>query len=198
MGKRGEQKVARIIGCALELLTESGDQGLTMRQVAARAGMSLSNVQYYFTNKDALLLGLLDFYLAETLAGMEAQLANAPTEGPDRFRTVIAQSFDNPELEPVCRVFKEIWAIAERNPVLHEHLMDYYRRYVALLTAELQGIQPDCPPERIDQAVSLILPTIEGYAITRDALPLDGPAMAALLTTQVLGLIGHRCGTDVG
>ncbi len=36
------------------------------------------------------------------------------------------------------------------------------------------------------------MPLIEGYAITKDALPLDAAAMTQLVTGQVFALIGHR------
>ena len=47
-------KAEKVIDRALVLLRTEGDRGVTMRRVAQDADMSLSNVQYYFKNKDAL------------------------------------------------------------------------------------------------------------------------------------------------
>ena len=41
-------KAEKILDVALALLKTDGDYGVTMRQVAAHADMTLSNVQYYF------------------------------------------------------------------------------------------------------------------------------------------------------
>lgn len=186
---KSQQKVERIFECSLSLLRESGDHGLTMRQVAARSEMSLSNLQHYFKTKEALLAGLIDFYLQSCVAGVEQQLAGVGSKGAARLKALIGFSIENPEMSPICKVFKEIWAIAERNEKIHEQLMGYYRMFVERLSTELKAIAPDCKPGRIRQAASLVVPLVEGYAITRDALPLDPPAMTALITRQILELI---------
>jgi len=174
---------------ALELLREAGDQGLTMRQVAVRSGMSLSNLQHYFRNKDTLLVGLIDYYLEDCLQGMNSQLREIDADGPARFIAMVAFTLESPEAEPICRTFKEIWAIAERNPTIKNHLAVYYRTWVDLLGQELSAIAPDCPQQRIDQAVSMLVPLIEGYAVTRTALPLDAASMTTLIADQTLAMI---------
>jgi len=189
-GQRNPQKVALIISTALELLREAGDQGLTMRQVSVRSGMSLSNLQHYFKNKDALLIGLIDHYLEDCIAGMNMQLQEVKAKGPARFVAMVAFTLESPEAEPICRTFKEFWAIAERNPTIKSHLAGYYRTYVDLLGQELSAIAPDCPRDRIDQAVSMLVPLIEGYAVTRTALPLDAAEMTTLITDQTLAMVG--------
>ena len=56
-------KIEHILNCAMSILKESGDQGLTMRKIAEAADMRLSNVQYYFKTKELLLGALLEgFY----------------------------------------------------------------------------------------------------------------------------------------
>jgi len=64
-------KIEHLLNCAMDILKESGDQGLTMRKVAEAAGMSLSNVQYYFKTKELLLGALLEGYLLEYATSMQ-------------------------------------------------------------------------------------------------------------------------------
>ena len=190
MSVKTEQKMERIIVTALHILAEQGDQGLTMRQVAKRAQMSLSNVQYYFRNKDVLLAALIDFYLNESYETYHQFMATVSEQ--DQVEATIRFLLTNPDMEFVCRVFKELWAISERNEVVKKHLADHYRFYAKQLGNGLQALaSPACPQQNIDQAVSLILPLGEGFNITREAIPLDAEALVRFLTAEVLRLIGR-------
>lgn len=61
--------VDSLIEAALEILAESGDpNGLSMRAVADRAGISKSTIGYYFGSKDELLEACLDGYYARLAA----------------------------------------------------------------------------------------------------------------------------------
>ena len=184
------QKTELILVTALHILAEQGDQGLTMRQVAKRAEMSLSNVQYYFRNKDALLAALIDFYLNESYETYYKFIETVPEQ--DKTEATIRFLLINPDMEFVCRVFKELWAISERNDAVKKHLTNHYQFYAQQLGEGLQALAaPECPKKNIDQAVSLILPLVEGFQITRDAIPLDAEALVNFLTTEVLRLIGR-------
>ncbi len=184
-----EQKTSLIIDCALELLCKKGDKGLTMRQVAVSSKMSLSNVQYYFKNRDALLVGLIDYYLKECNESYDNHLKNVPDA--EKLSEIIRLSICNSESSTFCNVFKELWAIADRNQVVRDHLNDYYFFFAKKLHNELQTLAtPYCSSQRIDEAVSLILPLIEGYSITKNAIPIDTVEMVKLITNQIMKLIG--------
>ncbi|MEM7801184.1 MAG: TetR/AcrR family transcriptional regulator [Chloroflexota bacterium] len=186
---KAEQKKERIIVAAVDILAEHGDSGLTMRQVAKETQMALSNVQYYYRNKDALLAGLIDFYLNVCYEAYQRFVEKIP-EG-ERLEASIRFLLVNPEMETVCQVFKELWAISERNEAIKTHLNDHYRFYAEQLANELKAMAPpDCTQQQIDRAVSLILPLVEGYNITSDALPLNETELVKFLTAQVLSIIG--------
>jgi AcrR family transcriptional regulator len=189
MSTKTDIKKARIIECALELLCEQGDKGLTMRQVAVCSKMSLSNVQYYFKNRDALLVGLIDYYLKECNESYDSHLNNVPDA--EKLKRIISLSIGNSESSSVCNIFKELWAIADRNPIVKNHLNDYYKFFAKKLTNQLKVLAgPECADQSIDEAVSLILPLIEGYSITKNAIPLDTEGMITMITNQVMKIIG--------
>ncbi|MCG7962859.1 MAG: TetR/AcrR family transcriptional regulator, partial [Candidatus Thiodiazotropha taylori] len=73
-------KPEKIIDHALELLKTKGDHGLTMRQVAQRSEMSLSNAQHYFKNKDELLKAMADRYFGACIEDIRGQ-ASINVEG---------------------------------------------------------------------------------------------------------------------
>ncbi len=51
---------SKIQGAAKEIMAEKGFRGITMDQVAARAGISKATIYLYFENKDALLTRTLE------------------------------------------------------------------------------------------------------------------------------------------
>ena len=73
-------KMQRIINHGLALLKENGDHGLTMRQVAVNAGMSLSNVQYYFSTKNDLLKGMVDTYFQQCEKQFDEKMGSSDNE----------------------------------------------------------------------------------------------------------------------
>ena len=46
--ERGKNAVNKIMASAIEIFVDEGYGGLTMRKVAAKAGLALSNLQHYF------------------------------------------------------------------------------------------------------------------------------------------------------
>lgn len=183
----------KIIDCALELLKSQGDRGVTIRQVAAKAGISHSNVQYYFKNKDALLLAVANRYFEQCLSEMrvlpEVSAMSCVTDGHRESLEHFIRAFlvHGLEISEMCRIFREYWAIACRNDKIHDYLQQYYQQYAATVANKLR---PICREEaRLSKAVAIFVPMVEGYSITANALPEDLNKVTATLTTLLLELI---------
>ena len=182
-------KVTRIIECALALIREHGDHGLTMRQVAVQAEMSLSNVQYYFKNKNELLKGMVDYYFAECGTAFQTHMKNAAATSPEqKVENLIEYSLAKEGTPPeICIIFRELWAIAPRNEEINALLKTYYTAYAKEIHDFLAplAVHPDCVPK----AVSIILPFFEGYSVTSSALPLEREKIAPLLKEFILSTL---------
>ncbi|SHG79595.1 TetR/AcrR family transcriptional regulator [Ferrimonas marina] len=180
-------KVSVILTAALTLLKSKGDQGLTMRQVANSAGMTLSNLQYYFKNKDALLIGMADHYFeqcSQLLLAYEQEQGRV--EDAQALQALIRFHLEHTrELSDMCRTFRELWAIETRNDTIAEHMRAYYQR----LAGQLQHlIEPLLPEQQGVRAVCLLLPYFEGYSLTGRSLPLDSEVLSAQLTEMAMTL----------
>lgn len=62
-----EEKRAEIIAAATVLFTESGFDETSMSKVAAAAGVTTNTIYWYFDDKDALLVAVLDHVLGSAL-----------------------------------------------------------------------------------------------------------------------------------
>ncbi len=77
------QTYDQIVRAVLEVLEETGIHKLSVRAVAARAGVSTGTVQYYFVSKDELLEACLDEYYERLSEEGRQLLALVPTDGRD-------------------------------------------------------------------------------------------------------------------
>lgn len=78
-----------MLRCALEAFVEQGYHGTTVRDIARRLKQTVPTIYYYYENKQALLVALLDASINDLLARCNAALESC-TAGPvDRFSTLI-------------------------------------------------------------------------------------------------------------
>ena len=117
-----------ILDCALDLLKETGDAGLTMRKLAHRADMRLSNVQSYFKSRDDALKAMATRYFAECTAQIrQLKMVNRGLALRQRARVLILTGLHNgDDVSDIYRIFRELWAISSRNDAIRDHMADYY------------------------------------------------------------------------
>ncbi|WP_196223261.1 TetR/AcrR family transcriptional regulator [Roseibium sp. RKSG952] len=182
-------KELRILDCALKLLIETGDAGLTLRKLAESADMRLSNVQYYFRSRDDLLAAMVARYFSECTAQMVQLMrqSQARTLRDRVYFFIRAGLVHGDELSDMCRAFREIWAISSRNDVIDQCLMGYYRSVADVLAEFVIG--GETGTKSADRLMTLLVPYFEGYSITARSLPLDAGAAATMLTELALSVL---------
>ncbi len=187
-------KIDHIYACTTALLKEVGSEGLSMRKVAQKAGMSLSNVQYYFKTKELLLAGLLKSFLEEytkTLEQYTPDAGNGPQKNIQQLLIVVLESH---ETEDCVFLFKELWVIAQRNPGVGKAMEDYYQHLFTIIETILKKTtSQSIDPCALKKAASILMPFMEGYWITRSTLPVVPSALAE----QMAKLIVHTMNKTV-
>ncbi len=184
----GQEKKSHIIAATLVVLKEVGSEGLTMRRVATQAGISLGNLQYHFKGKPALLAGLGAHYFAKC-ATMLDNYQHQPISGPAeaQMRRLILHFLDHLDhINDMCRIFREMWALAARDETIQAQLMHYYQELTAKLVDRLAPLTTS--PDAAQRAASLLLPYFEGYSIMAGALSMDKKAIADMLTHICMNL----------
>jgi len=130
-----------ILDCTLDLFKELGDAGLTMRKLAHRADMRLSNVQSYFKSRDDALKAMATRYFAECTAQIRQLTVDNPNLAlRERARVLILTGLHNgDDVSDMCRIFRELWAISSRNDAIRDHMADYYRTFSTLIAEFVLG-----------------------------------------------------------
>lgn len=176
----------------MSLLKESGEQGLSMRKIADKAEMRLSNLQYYFKTRELLLSALLGEFLEEYSRSMQAIQFEAGQGPEQRLQKVLEFILTDLEKGECAVIFKEIWAIAERNCTVRASLDSYYQDLLQMLVNILKNIAPlHVQPQKLQQAACLLLPFIEGYCLTHKNLPVESAVLAKQLGIMIFNMVSH-------
>jgi len=180
----------QILDCALKLLIETGDAGLTLRKIADCAGMRLSNVQYYFKSRDYVLVAMVSRYFDACTANLlRLTEASEARTRRDRVRFLVRAGLAHGhEISDMCRAFREIWAISSRSEIIDACLMDYYRGFANLMAEYALGGDADGPTRA--RLKALLVPYFEGYSVTARSLDMDAEATELMLTDMVLTVPG--------
>ncbi len=182
-----------ILECAMGILRDHGDHGLTMRKVAERAGISLGHLQHYFPTKNEVLKGLVSSHFELCITALRQHIASESATDPSRLVARLVAfgfSYVGDGFSDTCRIFREFWALSSRNSEVREHLDAYYKEYGAILFELLLPVAES--PAAARRAVALLLPWFEGYSVTAASLALDEEAMASQLTDWMLAALGLK------
>ena len=176
------QRKVHILKCAMAILRETGDQGLSMRKVAESAEMRLSNVQYYFETREILLAALLETFLLDYAKSMQLLSLPEGLSAEQRLEKSLLYILKDVESGECAVVFKELWAIAERNPAVKDAVTKYYQNLHGMLFAVLEKAAAEgCGKQQINKAVGILLPFIEGYCITHSNLGVSAEELSKQL-----------------
>jgi AcrR family transcriptional regulator len=96
VARKGELRRAEILAAARQLLVEDGYDGFVMREVAARVGVMLGNLQYYYASRDDLLEAVIRAEFEQNQAEIAA--ITAAGRSPQK------------KLETVTRHLIDVWA----------------------------------------------------------------------------------------
>jgi TetR/AcrR family transcriptional regulator, cholesterol catabolism regulator len=90
----------KLIDAAIALATEGGYEGVGMRQVAARAGVSAPTAYQYFSSKDHLLVDALVELVAQTTDAVEARPPSRARSARDRVAATLRRAVQGVERSP--------------------------------------------------------------------------------------------------
>ena len=170
-GRRtGNDTAARIVLTARELLMTEGYAQFSMRNVAARAGLHLANVQYYYKTREDLVKALLDDTGERYRSSYEELRAKAPTDREARFKAVVEFNLKDIATSETRRYFIQLWALLTEIDGRAGHLMnDLYAIDIQQLSDCIADLVPDTDAAEVRRRASILAAMIEGMVVVRGA-----------------------------
>jgi AcrR family transcriptional regulator len=189
---KAELKRKLILEQTEALLIREGGAGLSMRKVAEACGMSLGNLQYHYATREALLEALLASFIANYVALVQAQSFQPTGDLLRDLAHILRTGLELLDKSEASRVFKELWAAAQQSDSLAAELTKYYRDLARFYETTLQSLDPTADERKINRAVSVLMPLLEGYCVTRSALPHDKDELAEIWASATSAMLDSR------
>jgi TetR/AcrR family transcriptional regulator, transcriptional repressor of bet genes len=141
--KRAPVDVRRgqIVQAAFEVASRKGVEGLTIRAVAAQAGLSHALVVHYFQRKERLVQALLE-WLIETTSVLHVSDDVARFPRPlDRLHALLQQEMARLSHQPRhTRLFFEFWALGARHEEIRARIGAELERYRAAFRSIMEEL----------------------------------------------------------
>ena len=168
--RAGNDTAARIVLAARELLMTQGYAQFSMRNVAARAGLHLANVQYYYKTREALVKALLDDTGERYRSSYEELRARGPTDREARFKAVVEFNLKDIATSETRRYFIQLWALLTEIDGRAGRLMnDLYAIDIQQLSDCIADLVPDTDAAEVRRRASILAAMIEGMVVVRGA-----------------------------
>jgi AcrR family transcriptional regulator len=142
-----------LLEAAKKVLRQQGYSGLSTRDVAAAAGMPLSQIHYHFGSKQGLMLALFE-YLNAQLLDRQQRMFGDPTLKISEQWDLACQYLDDDIASGYVRVMQELvaasWADQAVAKVVRTGLMGWFDLLVAVARRaehEFGGLGPFSPEE---------------------------------------------------
>ncbi len=116
---RGDARRHDLVRAATALIAERGFEGLRTRDIAARAGVNIATLHYYFVTKEALVSGVAD-YISEQFRTVHApQIYTGAGTPLERLRQEFADTrYYRTECPAIWMAVQELTQHAERDPAI--------------------------------------------------------------------------------
>jgi AcrR family transcriptional regulator len=164
--RKGRDRVQSILDAAAAILIADGHAGLSARKVAARAGVRLGHLQYYFPTKQAVVRALLERYLERAAQSIAERIAAAapPETRLDAVLDVLLGDQRDPERS---RFFWELWALAARDAAVANAMQAFYRGCWRTVVTGLLEVEPALGRPRAERRAALLIAMLEGLSLFR-------------------------------
>lgn len=195
-GEKASEELRRtqILHATFAIAARDGLDGLTIRQVAAKAALSTGLVLFHFRSRALLILALLDWLLATTTV-LHITDDIATIEAPlDRLRALLEREMHRLSSEPArMRIFFEFWVMGIRHREIRRKMqaeLDRYREAFRSITVEVLQTEPDRFAQVSAEGLAAVAVSfIKGCAVQSMIDPKHFDIEQYLAAVQ--GLVGH-------
>ncbi|HYH81522.1 MAG TPA: TetR family transcriptional regulator C-terminal domain-containing protein [Longimicrobium sp.] len=171
-GKRASEDERReqILHAAFEVASAGGIGSLTIRAVAAEAGLSHTLVVHYFQRKERLVLALLAWLIDTTsVLHVSDDIAHFP-RALDRLHALLQQEMARLGQQPRhTRLFFEFWILGQRHEPIRARIgaeLERYRTAFRAIMEELLRAEPaSFPGVTADGMAAVAVSWIHGCAV---------------------------------
>lgn len=184
-----EARKRRVAEAVCALASEHGVEGVALRDVAARAKLSMGAVQRSFPTRDAMLLFAVQHIGQQVMGRVRERAARASEQrAPERLASL---AFETAMLEPAQRVHARVWlafvAHAAVSAELEEYVRGGYGTLEKVFARLIREIDPKLDAAREARALLALIDGLTMHVIVRQ-LPVRAARGIIKAQLQRLGI----------
>ncbi|MCO1459776.1 TetR/AcrR family transcriptional regulator (plasmid) [Burkholderia multivorans] len=160
-----ERRIREILLAATDVFRDEGYAGFTARKVAAKAGLSLSNLQYYFPAREELLSAIINDFLQDAFARCREIVERGGISAQRRCALLIETIFAAGVDASAKKFLFEIWAFAQHDPSVSGLLTRVLLGYRDLFATLLSEMNPALEQEQCRARAWALTVQAEGMMI---------------------------------
>ncbi|AWZ00305.1 MAG: TetR/AcrR family transcriptional regulator [Rhodobiaceae bacterium] len=161
---KGVRRTEEILSATREMLIHEGAEALTMRRVAAKLDMSLSNLQHYFTTKETLINALVDAQYEDYVAGLDERVE--PGQTPEEQLGAFAQYIsDDYQTDEGSILIWELWAFTGRNAYVADTVNKAHESERRIVRKIIGQISPNDSKSQLETKATVITSMFEGVGL---------------------------------
>ncbi|PDY19836.1 TetR family transcriptional regulator [Bacillus cereus] len=136
----------QILMATFECLAEKGTTAITLRDIATKAGITLSLIHYYFPTKEGLLVNATSYVMQKQIKEIQKELSNIQdfSEKLKKLIFVVHHQFKSSEWRKVYfTLLAAAWSpkIMEEIRVLQNQLIDIIQEYIQTANVEIIDLE---------------------------------------------------------
>ena len=167
---RGPSTEDRILDAALDIIQEKPIGGLRTRQVAEKADVVQSNIQYYFISKKDLLLAVqkkvLSRYREIRQHSISLLKAESPLSLEDHLGVFINQKIYTIKKEKKYDIAElDFWNQSRLEPDMHREFCRSYESWRREISDMIGFFAPEMPPIKQNLLAGITVSLLEGAAV---------------------------------
>lgn len=189
--QRGRNTIERILRIAIDIIVDEGYGELSMRKIASKAGISLSNLQFHFSTREDLLGAVMTQLASRYLEQYRTLAGNAHLSSEERLEVALRHTLAGNREPRTQAIFFNMWAIAQTQESARSIVEQIYVAQRAELSRFIGEAHPSLSAHDCSLRAALISCQIEGLMSLipqREAYPhsLDGIEEEAMRTMLAL------------
>jgi AcrR family transcriptional regulator len=163
MAEKGETRRAEIMAAARAVLVDEGLDHFVLREIAARVGISLGNLQYYYATRDDLLEAVVRAELARNAAEVAALGRRGAT--PTARLAAIARHLIEVWSCSGGRVYAAMSLLALHHPRFRALHREIYLAFYATLLPVLRQLRPTAKRAELLAVARLVTTVVDGALV---------------------------------
>jgi len=162
---KGRVRLIGILEAARQVFMEAGYAKFTMRKVAARAGISVGNLNYYYRSKDDLMRDMLDYVISRYVEEFDNRRKQAGASAEKQLEAIAEFIVEDLNRASTTVFFPELWALANHDAYAADLMEELYVKGRKPFNDLIPLINPKIPESERREMAVFMSAAIEGLTM---------------------------------